>query len=181
MATCTAETKVRACCLVSIGVFFIGYMEGIALTMTTVTLKNQQELGTGGGVAGSIRFLISSISATVYTLVLTNRLATTVPAEVVPAITNAGLPASSVVSFIEGFTTGSFAGVKGVTPAIIAIGTKAYQLANADAYRTVFLSTIAFTGAALVASMWLPNVDDLMTEKVATTLHKRGNEEVVGS
>jgi len=180
VATCTPDTKVRACVLVSFGVFFVGWTESIAITMVTVSLNNQQELGTGSGVAGSIRFLISAISSTVYSVVLSNRLAKEIPAHVVPAVTKAGLPSSSIASFIGGFTTGNFTGIPGVTPNILAVGTRAYELGNADAYRTVFLTTIAFSACAIIASAFLPNVEDRMVSNVATTLHERNNEEVVG-
>lgn len=98
-------------------------------------------------------------------------MAQTVPAVVTPAVEQAGLPASSVASFIAGFTSGSFADVPGVTDKIIAVGTAAYKVANADAYRTVFLTTIAFTGIAVIISLFSPNVDDKMTNQVAVKLH----------
>lgn len=44
-------------------------------------------------------------------------------------------------------------------------------MANSDAYRTVFYSTIAFTGLAVVLSFFAPNVDDKMTSKIAVILH----------
>jgi hypothetical protein len=114
-------------------------------------------------------------------VILSNRIATTVPEKVIPAITGAGLPTSSVASFLAGFATGEFGEVEGITPQILAAGARAYKVANADAYRTVFLTTIAFTGIALIASVFLPNVEDRMTGKVATALHNRGDENVVGA
>lgn len=44
---------------------------------------------------------------------------------------------SKVPAFMEGFTTGSFKGIPGLTPAITAVGVRAYELASADAYETV--------------------------------------------
>jgi hypothetical protein len=150
--------------------------------MVTLTAKDQTQLGSASGVAGSIRFLISSISATVYTVILTNRLAKTIPAFVIPAVVNAGLPASSAGDFIADFSNSSlFADISNITPNIIAVGTVAYKEANASAYRTVFLSTIAFTGIAIIATLFLPNIDHLLTGKVATTLHERNKEDVAGS
>jgi hypothetical protein len=140
VATCTPNTRARAAALVSFGVFFIGWTESLAITMVTLTAKDQTQLGSASGVAGSIRFLISSISATVYTVILTNRLAQTIPAFVIPAVVNAGLPASSAGDFIAAFSNSSlFADIPNITPTIIAVGTVAYKEANASAYRTVFL------------------------------------------
>ncbi|PGH00780.1 hypothetical protein AJ80_09119 [Polytolypa hystricis UAMH7299] len=184
VASCTPDTKVRACVLVTIGVFSIGWTEGVSLAMTTISLKNQQELGTGGGLAGSIRFVISSVASTVYTVVLNTRLAKTVPAAVTPAVTAAGLPDASVPSLLQALSVGTeaaYEAVKGLTPDILAVATDANKHGSAEAYKTVFLTTIAFTGIALIASLFLPNAENLMTGKVATTLHKRNNEDVVGT
>ncbi|KAF2660502.1 MFS general substrate transporter [Lophiostoma macrostomum CBS 122681] len=178
MATCGVGTQVRASALVGVGVFFIGWTEGAAITIVTLAAKDQYALGTSAGVAGSIRFLISSIAATVYSVILSNRLTTTITALVPPALIAAGLPASSVAPFIAAFAVGptAFEAIPGITPEILAIGTNAYQHANADAYRTVFLSNIAFSGVAIICSLLLPNVDHLLTAQVATTLHKGRDE-----
>ncbi|KAF2677961.1 MFS general substrate transporter [Lentithecium fluviatile CBS 122367] len=178
MATCGVGTKVRASVLVSLGVFFVGWTEGAAITIVTLAAKDQFALGTSAGIAGSIRFLISSIASTVYSVILSNRLATTIAAQVPPALIRAGLPATSVASFISAFSLGAsaFEAVPGITPEILAIGTSAYQHANADAYRTVFFSNIAFSGVAIICSLLLPNVDHLLTGQVATTLHQGRDE-----
>ena len=109
--------------------------------------------------------LIASLFS--YSVILSNRLAVTVAARVPAAVTTAGLPTSSVASFISAFAVGeaAFAQVPGVTPDILAIGSNAYQYANADAFRTVFFSNIAFSGVAIICSLckaglhikrWLP-------------------------
>lgn len=147
----------------------------------TLTVNDQSELGSASGVAGSIRFLISSIAASIYSVILSNRLAQTIPAFVGPAVANAGLPTTSTADFIAAFSLGptAFDKVPGITPTILALGTRAYQEANASAFRTVFLSTIAFTGVAIIATLFLPNIDHLLTGKVAATLSGDRNKEEV--
>ncbi|KAH3918753.1 hypothetical protein HBH56_024320 [Parastagonospora nodorum] len=181
MATCGVGTMSRAATLLSFGVFFVGWTEGAAITIVTLAAKDQFALGTASGVAGSIRFLISSIAATVYTVILSNRLTTTIASQVPPALLAAGLPSTSIPSFISAFALGptAFAAIPGVTPEIIAAGSSAYKQANADAYRTVFLSNIAFSGVAIVCSLLLPDVDHLLTGQVATTLHRGRDEGLV--
>ncbi|ORY11695.1 fungal trichothecene efflux pump [Clohesyomyces aquaticus] len=179
MATCGVGTMARASALLSIGVFFIGWTEGLAITIVTLTAKDQNALGTASGVAGSIRFLISSIAATVYSVILSNRLTQTIGSQVPAAVVGAGLPASSVPGFIAAFAVGAsaFQKVPGITPQILAAGSSAYKTANADAYRTVFLANIAFSGVAIICSLLLPNVDHLLTSQVATTLHQGRDED----
>ena len=123
--------------------------------------------------------LIASLFS--YSVILSNRLAVTVAARVPAAVMAAGLPTSSVASFISAFAVGetAFAQVPGVTPEILAIGSNAYQHANADAFRTVFFSNIAFSGVAIICSLLLPNVDHLLTGQVAATLHEGRNEDKI--
>lgn len=174
VATCTPDTKARACGLVAVGSFFIGWTENLAVTAITLTTQNQGELGTAGGIAGSIRYLITSMSTTVYTVVLSSRQAEEIPGKVTAAVIANGLPASSVSSFISGLAVGpsAFADIPGITPNIIAAGSYAYQVANSDSFRTVFLSTIAFSCVALTTTLFLPNFDSLLSDKIATTLGK---------
>jgi predicted MFS family arabinose efflux permease len=100
MATSTVDSKTAACTLVSLGVFFIGWAESLAITMVTLSAKDQNNLGSASGVAGSIRFFISSIASTVYSVILSNRLTTTISQEVPTAATAAGLPSASVADFM---------------------------------------------------------------------------------
>jgi hypothetical protein len=119
----------------------------------------------------------------VFTTVLANRLAQTIPARVPSAVINAGLPSSSVSSFITALTTGTqsaFQAVQGLTPAIQAIGVRAYKEANSDAFHTVFLTSLAFSGTGILLSTLYPSVDHLLTKEVSVQVHKRGMENVSG-
>ncbi|OAG09823.1 MFS general substrate transporter [Paraphaeosphaeria sporulosa] len=156
--------------------FFIGWNESVCLSNAGIELLNQQEIGTAIGAAGSIRSAISSLGSAVYVSVLSNRLLETIPAKVPAAVVQAGLPESSVAGFMAGLTSGSFTDVSGLTPDIISAGMAAYKSANAQAYRTVFLATIAFTGLAVILSFFAPNVDDKMTGQIAVTLHREDDD-----
>lgn len=181
IACATVDNKNTVIGLLIVGCFFVGWVESIGLAMSGIIIDDQSQIGTAVGIAGTIRSAISTVASTIYVAILTNRLGATIPAQVPPALINAGLPADSVASFMAGITTGSFEGIKGLTPQIIAVGTAAYKNASAAAYQTVFLSTIAFSGVALVLSFFCPNVDDKMTSMVATTLHKGKHGQIVGA
>ena len=159
--------------------FFVGWNESLCLTNAGVEVEDQQEIGTAVGMAGSIRSAISTVAASVYVVVLTNRLGATIPAEVPPAVINAGLPASSAAAFLGALATGDFTSVPGLTSRILSAGLAAYKIASAHAYQTVFLTSIAFSGLAVIITMWAPNVGDKMTSQVATTLHAKEGQ-VVG-
>lgn len=66
-------------------------------------------------------------------------------------------------------TPEAFAAVKGLTPTILTIGERAYQVAYSDAYRIVFLTSMAFSVCGFGFSLLVPNVDNLMND-VATAL-----------
>jgi len=150
MASCTPDTKNQAIVLMSLGCFLIGWNETVCLANCGIEVEDQQEIGTAVGMAGSIRSAISTVCSSVYVAVLVNRSSATIPAQVPPAVIAAGLPASSVATFLGGFTTGNFTGVEGLTSEIMAVGTRAYKEANASAYSTVFYTSVAFSGIAII-------------------------------
>jgi hypothetical protein len=173
-ATVKPDNKATQISLIYIGCVFIGWNESICLSNAAILVHDQREIGIAGGLAGSVRSIISSILQAVYISIFTNRLEATIPNEVPSALINAGLPASSVAGFLQAITAGTsdaFNAVPGASSSIIAVGLSAYKQANADAYRTVYLSTIAFSAVAVILTWWAPNTDHLMTGKVAATLH----------
>ncbi|KAL1895421.1 hypothetical protein Sste5346_005227 [Sporothrix stenoceras] len=181
MATTTPESKNLAIALLTVGCFFIGWNESVCLANATICVRNQREIGVAGGMAGSIRAAICAVLVAVYSTVLTNRLTETVSTEVPPALINAGLPQSSVADFLAAVAVGTaeaFAAVPGITANIIAVGTQAYKVANSDAYRTVYLSTIAFSGIALILTWFAPNTEKYMSAKIVATLHNEHGEVV---
>ena len=105
-------------------------------------------IGTAAGIAGSGRSAISTVAATVYTVVLSHRLTETLGTIVPAKLIAAGLPPNSVADYMiaiaEGGTPSAFAAVKGLTPTIEAAGALAYRVAYLAAYRTVFYTSIAF-------------------------------------
>jgi hypothetical protein len=158
----------------------MGWLTNIGLTISGMIIPTQAEIGTAIGVGACIRETVSTIAGTVYTVILANRLARTIPAEVPPKLIAAGLPSSSVAAFLSAVTVGTpeaFSKVAGLTSAIESVGIAAYKVASSHAYQTVFYSTIAFSALAIFCSLWVPNVDDMMTDRVVATLHKRKDEE----
>ncbi|KAF2817406.1 MFS general substrate transporter [Mytilinidion resinicola] len=164
MATCNHDTPVRAMVLVFLAAAFIGYNEILNSTVATIVIDDQREIGTATDIAGSARSFISTMCSNVYTVVLTNRLAETIPARVPAALLAAGLPSTSIIAFLTAITA----------------GTPAAWDASSSAYSTVFLTTIAFSGIGVMCSFFAPNVDHLLSKDVAVTLHERGTEMVVG-
>lgn len=184
LAACGVEQQNAAIGLIVVSLFTIGWSECICFSLTTICIDDQREIGAAAGVAGSTRSIVSTIASTIYQVVLRARLKNTIPRNVTPAIINAGLPSSSIGAYFIYLTNPSpktLASIPGITTSIQAAGAYAYKVANAQAFRSVFLTSIAFCCIAIGLSIFIPNVDDLMTHDIAATLHKRDNEaQVVG-
>lgn len=178
-AVATPDNRQVIMPLLFLGCACMGYVEMVGTTVIGIAIRTQSEIGTAVGVAGSMRSTVSTIGSAIYTSILANRLGKTIPTEVPPKLIAAGLPASSVSAFLSAITVGTpaaFAKVQGLTPAIEAIGIRAYKVASIDAYRTVFFSTIAFSAVCVLCACFTPNVDDRMTDKVVATLHHQQAE-----
>jgi hypothetical protein len=135
-------------------------------------LEDQSVLGTGVGIATSLRTFISTCSAAIFTTVLNNRLASTIPQLVPPALTEAGLPAASVSEFVRLLSVDQslLTSIPGTNSTIIDIGVEMFKEANARAYSTVFLTTLAFSGLGVVASFITPEIESKLHEKVSCKL-----------
>jgi hypothetical protein len=175
MAVCDINTPHTAMALVFIATIFVGWNEAIVLPICSMRIRNQQEIGTAVGVAGSARSAISTIASTIYSVVLTSRVTSTLGSQIPPAVISAGLPASSVKGYMTAIAAGgsasALAAVPGLTASVERAGTLAYRVAYMDAYRTIFYVSIAFGGLAILVSFWIPNVEEHMTGNVAATLH----------
>lgn len=165
--------------LITTGSLTIGASEAVAATTTTFRLRTQEELGTAGGLSGAVRSFVSALATAIYSTVLANRLATTVPQYVGPAAQDAGLPASSVPDLIAGLTgTGSLSAssVPGLTSAINGTAAQAYKVANAEAYKTVFYTSFAFGGAGMILAWFILDNDKSKYGLVAGHVHNPKSE-----
>jgi hypothetical protein len=130
------------------------------------------EIGLASGFLASLRQIFGTIATTIYVTILTNRLATTIPANVVPAAIAAGLPESSLTALFDALTSGSFAEVPGITPSIILGVIDSLKVADSQAFKTVYLTSIAFGGCAIIAALFAQNVSERMTGHVARRIRE---------
>jgi hypothetical protein len=178
-ATLDINSKALPAAFITLTNFCLGWVEMIGMANSTILIEDQSQIGVAGGVGGSVRSTISAVASVIYVTILSNRLGDTIPARVPEALTSAGLPSSSIADFISLLTAGNseaLSNFAGVTPAIIDAGRTAYQLACVDSYRTVYLSTIAFSAVAVVVAAFTPNTEKLMTNRIAATLHRAQDE-----
>ncbi|KAL2212630.1 MFS general substrate transporter [Sarocladium strictum] len=179
VAVGTPDNQTTTTALMFLGTYWIGWNESVCLANVVICLKDQREVGVAGGLAASLRAAICAVMVAIYTTILSNRLTQTITATVPSALIEAGLPAESIPDFIGVVSTAgtlageeAYSGVAGVKESVINAGVRAYQVANADAYRTVYLSTIAFSGVAILLTFFAPNTEKYMTDDVAATLNR---------
>jgi hypothetical protein len=176
VSTATPDNEGQSAALFFFAAFCMGYVADIALGNSIITITDQREIGAAGGAAASVRTAIAGISQAVYNVVLANRRAKTVPAAVIPAALRAGLPQSGIAPLLSALalkTPAAWSTVKGLTPEIKAIAVSTYNLGLSQAFRTVFLTSLAFTGLGVCLSFFAPNTEKLLTGKVAVELEKR--------
>jgi hypothetical protein len=171
-----------AIAFILLATIFIGWNEALVLPICTIAIPDQADIGTAAGIAGSSRSAISTVASTIYSVVLASRSAAELGRQVPAAVTAAGLPASSVAGYMAAIAAGGtpklLAGVQGLTPEILAAGAESYRWAYTEAYKTIFLVSLAFGGLTILANCFIPNIDHLMGGKVAATLS--GREKDVG-
>ncbi|KAK3679250.1 hypothetical protein LTR78_000811 [Recurvomyces mirabilis] len=159
------------------GAFCMGLVEGISTTTSTFHLRSQEEIGEGGGLCGSIRNFTSAIAVAIYTATLSNRLDKTIPQYVAPVALRMGLPQGSLQSLyaaVQG--KASYDLVNGLTPAIKEAVQYPWQEAFIKAGGTVFLVSAAFSGTALILSLFFTNNDKNTLDFVASNVHGKAME-----
>lgn len=166
--------------MVVIGYFFIGFQEAVCGTFCTIALENQDDIGTGGGVAATMRSGISALASAILGAVLSNSLQNAVAQRVPEAALSAGLPMSSVDELIALLTgAGTAEHVDGLTPQILKIATHAYRSAASIAFRNVILTAVGMGVITIVCSWFAPEVDASKKQVVAKRLGRKRTEEPI--
>ncbi|KAF3023455.1 hypothetical protein E8E14_000634 [Neopestalotiopsis sp. 37M] len=166
--------------MVVIGYFFIGFQEAVCGTFCTIALENQDDIGTGGGVAATMRSGISALASAILGAVLSNSLQNAVAQRVPEAAMSAGLPMSSVDELIALLTgAGTAEHVDGLTPQILDTATHAYRSAASIAFRNVILTAVGMGVITIVCSWFAPEVDTSKKQVVAKQLGRKRTEEPI--
>lgn len=166
------------------GNFILGAADGVALPMTTFPIRSQEEIGTAGGLSGSIRLTGTSIAVAMYSSILNNRLAVTVPNNVGPVALQEGVSESAIPALIDALNRGErlFNGrVDGLTAQSIPVIQYAFRLGSSQAYGTTFLSTVGFGALSVILVFFIGGVDKSDPNFVAGQIHSAAkNDEEEG-
>lgn len=174
MASTNRNTLATAEALCFLGSFSLGYVENVCNTLVPFT-QREKDIGASIGVLISGRTTIACIALAIYSTVQNNKIAAFIQQIVVPAAEHAGVAPDNVPALLEGFTTGSFADVPGLTPQILQTVTLAYQTAFSRAVQIVYLISIAFGILAIGGALVSPDPDSSFTTQVARRMHGKEN------
>jgi len=180
LASTTQHTQNRSIALSIVGTFFAGFVEVIPIISIPFTLA-PEDIGLGIGVMGALRGSAGAIATAVYVSILTNR-NTSLSAKLIPkAVLGAGLPASSLPDLFAALalqSTEALAKVPGYNAAVGAALGLAQMNAFSGAIKTVFLASISFGCCGIIATLFVKNIDHLLTNEVARKMHGRNVKEL---
>jgi hypothetical protein len=169
LAASDENSRVRSVVCLLIGAAAAGYIENLCLSSMTLVWE-PEDIGLVAGVLKTICIAASCIAISLYSSLLTNGLTQYLPEYVVPAATDAGLPASSLTALFAGITSGSFDDVPGISATITDAVGHAVKRAYSMSFRTVFLCTLPFGVILLVSAYLSPNIEEYLTGNVARKL-----------
>ena len=170
----TVQPGQSAVALGTIALAGVGLAGPLILIITGVQLAVPHHLiATATAMVVSCRTLAASIFVAAYSTALSSRLGTYIPSYIARAVTQAGLPASSIGPFIEAFSShddAALARIPGVTPAVLGAAGGAVQQAFADGVRVVFIIAAPFGAVACILCLFLPSFKDVMDRKIDAPL-----------
>ncbi|KAL5364875.1 hypothetical protein BJX96DRAFT_179340 [Aspergillus floccosus] len=157
----------------------LGTMTGLGVGLVlvpsitvAVTVTPDHTIATCVALSLSVRAIGGAIGSAVYYNVFLNKTNTYIPQYVAEYATKAGLPSSSLKSFVAAFladpTTAQ--GIPGVTERVVEAATIATRWAYGESLEYVWLSSIAFGGCAVLLCLTVEDISKYMTSRVAARL-----------
>jgi Fungal trichothecene efflux pump (TRI12) len=156
-----------------LGGFGVGGIIIPAATILTIICPDEV-IATATAITFSVRLIGGSIGYAIYFNIFENKLNAVLPTLVGTAAVEAGLPITEVVDFVEALVSQNgtaVAAIPGLTPQILLAAQEAVLDSYVQGFRRVYLVSIAFGGAAVLASVFLGNIKKYMVDRVAVDIH----------
>lgn len=126
----------------------------------------------------SARLIGGSIGYAIYYNIFENKLAAVLPATVGAAAAGAGLPLAEIPALVGALVAKNITAIAllpGITPAIIQAAEVAVEGSFVEAFKRVYLVSIAFGGSAVLASLFVGDIRKYMVGRVAVEYAGWGN------
>lgn len=160
LASVGIHDKGQAIATVILGSACVTPPQLVSFTMLSLNLKDQNDIGIAVGLAGTFRLLGGAIATAIYSAILANRFAETLPRYVKEAAEQTGFSETNLPALITATasnTAAAYKKVPGISQAVISAAGLAYKLAYVQAFKLVFLVAIAFGAVATVAAFCTKN------------------------
>jgi Fungal trichothecene efflux pump (TRI12) len=161
-----------------IGMSFLGGLGvgGIIVPAAVILtiISPDEVIATVTAITLSIRLIGGSIGYAIYFNVFENKLQEVIPTTVGLAVAKAGLPITQIPAFIIALVAQNKTAVgeiKGLTPAILLAASDAVKESYVEGFKMIYLVSIAFGGAAIIASLFLGDIRKYMVDRVAVDIH----------
>ncbi|OQU94856.1 hypothetical protein CLAIMM_01147 [Cladophialophora immunda] len=158
-----------------LAVLLFGCVTGVnivSLTYIQVSVPHEF-IGIATGLSVCFRTVGGAVGTVVFTTILSNVLSKRMVPDIVAPLAKAGVALKSIPEVIAALVAGNIkdSGIQ-LTQSQLATAVKGLQDAYTSSFRTVYLSSIAFGGVALVAVCFAADIDHLMTKKVEIRLEE---------
>lgn len=167
LASLTPSDKNTGVALTILGPFMVGFIELASLALAPLFCA-AQDIGLASGLLASIRSAGGSVAVAVYTTILNNRLATTIPNKVIPAAEEAGLSSSRMPELLAAVQTRDFSEFPTAVGEAVSA---ALPYAYAQAFKTVYLASLGFGAIAIVGCLFSKDAKKHLTSKVERKMH----------
>lgn len=169
LAALTPERKNMGIAFTIVGPFFVGFIELASLALAPLFCK-ASDIGLASGLLASIRSAGSSVAIAIYVAILNNRLSTTMVENIRAIAPEAGIPSAQIPAIAAAAQAGNLDELPGIRPAILAAVSKIIPTAYSQAFKTVYLASLAFGGIAILSSLFSKDVQEHLTNKVERKL-----------
>lgn len=174
LAALTPADKNLGVALTILGPFCVGFIELASLALAPLFCE-ASEIGLASGLLASIRSAGGSVAVAVYSTILSNRLSSTIPNNVVPAALDAGLAPSETSDLLAAVSSKDLSAFSdAVREAVAAALPDAY----AQAFKTVYLASLGFGGVAIVGCLFAKDAKEHLTSRVERKMYagKKGEK-----
>ncbi|KAL2013514.1 hypothetical protein VTN00DRAFT_1039 [Thermoascus crustaceus] len=147
----------------------------VATMLLVQYIASDKDLGTAFAVVSS-RTIFGSIFTAAFITVYSNKVPGKLQSNVVPAVTAAGSPESSIPALMTAISAGTATALKAVprmTPQIISVTNNAVADSYAAAYAYVYYFSLALGCLAIIAAACARDFDCYLTDHVSRQIHRK--------
>ncbi|KAI9149658.1 Trichothecene efflux pump TRI12 [Paramyrothecium foliicola] len=159
--------------------FFTGFVVGFAQDVTMLVVQyivDDDDLGAAFGIVAGSRSVFGSIFTAAFIAIYTNKFPGQLQSKLIPAVSEAGLPESSIPDLLGAIQSGvpqAIGAVPGMTPALAKVTADAMADSYAASYAYVYYFAIALGVIAMGAGLFSRDFDRYMTNHVSHQIYKK--------